>query len=98
MRKAAQALAFRSHAIGEDLTDKYPNDGALGKCKECDVPDQQPYEKILVAASKKDGGNASETPRSSYRTDEQQWRAPRPTVHGETPNAKGQIHRPKCHD
>ena len=58
MRKAAQTLALSSYAIGKYLADENPDDRALGKCEECYVPDQQPYQKILVAASKKDDANA----------------------------------------
>src|SRR5207245_6375202 len=72
VRKAVQTLALGPYAIRKDFTDENPDDRPLGKREESDIADQQPYEKILVAASEKDGGNASETRRRTHRADQQQ--------------------------
>src|SRR6266852_3831138 len=53
VRKTSQTLAFGPDAIGKNLTDKNPDDRSLRKSEETNIANQQPNEKIVMAASKK---------------------------------------------
>ena len=55
MSETAEALTLGPDGVGKYLADVDPDNSALGKREECDVPDQRPDQQMLVGGGMKDG-------------------------------------------
>lgn len=73
MGSGSEALALGADAVGEDLRDVPPDDGALGECEETDEDDEQPDDAALVDSGVKDHRRHEETDEGADGADEQKY-------------------------